>query len=306
MEESIVKKEFNLGQAIQFSFQSLRKYPLFIMAPVALQTAAMIMFSAGNDMYSKLSHAKSPQDFTQPGFILLMFFGFLVMLVIYFLVLTITQISIIRIGFKLFQGEEEPAWKDVSKLDWLLIGKYLSCLLLLGFYMLLALLVCFIPGVIVYFVAIKLINTLRILLVTICMIPFLALVVYIFINYYFVTPIAVDTRDTVNRIFQKSRNLTKGIKWNILGYLFLMFIVSYPITRYIMTFKKLGYGLLYYFLYGIFTFLWTSLLAMIPIYLYKDLVKQQTDYEMTNKLDPIEENLEEEQAEELVEESPEL
>jgi hypothetical protein len=305
-----MKKRFNLGQAITFSFQSLRRYPLLIMVPVGIQTTASIMFSAGIDLFTKLSKTKSSLELTNPGFILLMSLGFLVLFVIYFLVLTITQISLIRVGFKIYQKEEDPGWKKLFYIDWPLIRKCLLCDLLIGLFVILGLIVCFIPGLILYFVLAKHMFAFKFLLIIVCMFSFIVLLFFIMINYLFITSIAVDTRDSVNEIFQKSKILTKGIKWSIFGYLFLMFILPYPITRSIMPLSKLGLVWQYYSLYGIFTFLWTSLVAMIPVYLYKDLMRQQTQLEVGDIQGTIGEDLaqelEEEQAEELVEESPEL
>jgi len=305
-----MKKRFNLGQAISFSFQSLRRYPLLIMVPVGIQTIVSLMTSAGIDLFSKLFQIKSSLELTNPGFILLMSFGLLVLIAVHFLVLTITQISLIRVGFKIYQKEEDPDWIEVFHLDWPLIGKCLLCFLLISLFVILSLLACFIPGLILYLVLPKYMFAFKFLLIIVCMISFIVLLFFIMINYLFITSIAVDTRDSVNEILQKSKILTKGIKWSIFGYLFLMFILPYPITRSIMSLRKLGYVWQYYSLYGVFAFLWTSLVAMIPVYLYKDMMRQQIQLETDDISRTIGEELaqelEEEQAEELVEESPEL
>lgn len=300
-----MKKSFNLGRAISFSLQSLRKYPLLIMTPVAFQTIIMVGCTAGMDLYTKLSLTKSPENLTQPGLILLMFLGLMFMLAIYFLGLVITQIIIIRVGFKIFH-KEEPVWKDVRFLERSLVGRFFVNGLLLGLYILLALLIGLIPGIIIFFLTRNLFPILRYFLLMFCFIP----VIYIYATYYFVALNTVDSKDFTLQIFQKSASLTKGVKWYIFGFLLLIFSLSFPITRSIMSLKNHGLVWQYYSLYGVFTFLWTSLVAMIPVYLYKDLMRQQTQIEMGDILAPTGENLvqelEQDQAEELVEESPEL
>jgi hypothetical protein len=305
-----MKKKFNLGPAITFSFQSLRKHPLLIMVPVGIQTIGIVLILLCSDFISKMALINTSHKSIGLGMFPLMMLGFNVVIYLNLIVQILIQIGITRLGFKLFTEEEKPGWKDLFRLDWSIIWKSIGCSLLLGIYITLAILVCMIPGVILYFVTAKLLIVFRIMIISLVAIPLIFFMFYIPVTYTFLIPTTVDTRDTIDHILQKSGKLVKGVKWSVFGYLFLIFIVSFAISQSSTLLKNHGFDWLYYSVSGIFTFLWASLVAMIPIYLYKDLTRQQTLLDVAYIPGIIGEDLaqelEDEQAEELVEESPEL
>lgn len=298
-----MKKSFNLGQAITFSVQSLKKYPMLIMLPVGIQSIGLILILLGSDLFSKMALMNSSNK--SIGFLLLL--GFYLVIYINLFVQILVQIGITRLGFKIYHGEEKPGWKDFFHLDWSLIWKSIGCSLLLGIYISLVIFACLIPGVILYFVTPKMWIVIRIILLTLVAIPLIYFPFYLSVTYTFLIPTAVDTKDTIDRIFQISGKLVKGVKWSVFGYLLLIFIFSSAISFSTLLLKNHGFDWLYYSLEGILTLFWLSLIAMIPVYLYQDLKKQETDNSQPKAIgENLVEELEEEQAEELVEESPEL
>jgi hypothetical protein len=274
-----MKKKFNLGNAISFSYKSLRKYPLLIMVPVGIQTIGIVMILLGSDFLSKMVLMNSSHESIGFGTFPLIMLGFYLVIYINLFIQILIQICITRLGFKIYIEEEKPGWKDLFHLDWSIIWKSIGCSLLLGIYITLAILVSMIPGVILYFVTAKLLIVFRIMIISLVAIPLIFFMFYITVTYTFLIPTAVDTRDTIDRIFQKSGKLVKGVKWSVFGYLFLISIVSFAISQSSTLLKDHGFDWLYYSVFGIFTFLWASLVAMIPIYLYKDLLKQKTEFD---------------------------
>lgn len=304
-----MKKRLNLGPAITFSIQSVQKHLLLIMVPVGIQVMGIILMLLGFDSITKIALMNSTSESMNFGFFPLLMLGMNLVIYINLFIQIVIQIAITRVGFKIYQGEE-PSWKDVMRLDWSIIWKSIGCTLLLGIYFVLATFICLIPGIILYFVTTKMMLMYRIMLLSLIGIPYIFFYFYLIATYQLILPTAVDTRDTVDRILQKSAKVAKGVKWALFGYFILLVGVSVGISQSTILLKKHGFDWLYYVLYGILSLLFLTFTTMIPIYLYKDLMRQQTQLEAVDTAETSEgdltEELEEEQAEELVEESPEL
>ena len=271
----MLKKRFNLGNAFAFVFQSFRKYPLLLMVPIAIESILSTLFTFGNDSTTNLS--KSGDKIS--GLFPVIVFGNLLLFVMYFLLISIVYIGIFRMGIKLYIGYVEPTWKDFSKLDWQLIRKYIFTMLLFGLYIAAALLISLIPGAIIYLLTKNLPKIWMYLLIS----PFTIPAIIIYITYTFVAPITVDTKSKIYEVFQKSADLSRGIKWYLFGYFLLTSGVSYFVNSYFIHFKKIGFVWLYYSSNLLFTFLWTCIFVLIPIYLYKDLARQQAEFDQANK-----------------------
>lgn len=263
-----MKKKFNIGKAFSFGFHSLRKYPL-VMVPIGIQTAmtTLFVFVNGSTVFMK-----SP-DPSHIGSTLLLFLASLLFLVIFILIQAILQIGIIRIGLKLIKGEEKPNWKEVFRFDWSLIGNFIATLAIYALLMVTASTLILAPSLLLFVYPYGLPLVWKYVLLFL-LVPTAIPVIFIYITFYFVGPVIVETKEMISQVFKRSANLTKGIKWYIFGFSLLTLGASYFMNQYLFSFQKMGMVWLYYVSFGVFTFLWTCLFVLVPIYIYKDLGRQ--------------------------------
>ena len=256
-------KQVRITEAFIFAFETLKKYPMLLLAPsifLNLISNSFSMFvkplaklpgltamASQSPVLDKLTSLFSNLTFSPfvVGLIIFVLFVFIILLAVSIIIGITLQIGYIRIAIHAFDHtEEEPTWKIYNNFGTGIIGKYFWTSLLIGLMVLGGLILLIVPGVIIS------------------------------LMYQFTLFILVEKKLKTNEALQRSNQLTDGIKWQLFGFAllvgFLMILIELPISL----LQTLKLNFLYLPLETIVSPIVAMFFTIAGIFIYKDINSQ--------------------------------
>lgn len=259
-------KQIRIMEAFVFAFESLKKYPMLLLAPpifFSLIGNGLRIFSNVTSkipVFTAMAVETNPLEkfgflFTKSpistSLIAIFVFSFIVILAIVITISISLEIGRIRIAFHVFEkSDEEATWSLYNNFGKGIIGKYFWASLLLVLIILGGLILFLVPGFI------------------------LALM------YQFVLFILVEKKVSISNAFQQSNKLTNGIKWQLFGFGLLVFFLELMILIPMSLLQKAGLNFIYFPLNIIVTPIVGVFFFMASIFIYKDIGSQQEEIDL--------------------------
>lgn len=256
-------KQVRITEAFIFSFEALKKYPMLLLAPSIFLNLISNGFSLFHETINKLpgitamASQSSQLDKLSSLFSGLSFTPFVIGIIIFATILVILllaisiiigitlQIGYLRIAFHLFDHtEEEPTWSIFNNFGTGIIGRYFWTGVVIFFIILGGLILLIVPGIIFS------------------------------LMYQFTLFVLVEKKVSTSEALQLSKQLTNGIKWQLLGFAFLVvcleILLIYPLTM----LKSLNITFLYLPLNTIISPIISMFVLLASIFIYKDISAQ--------------------------------
>ncbi len=223
--------------SFKFAFGMI-KINLNILLTLALMNLILgIIHLLVNDIW--ISPMAERMDFSINGLWLIIYY------VIFAILGTILQILYIKVGFKVYESRETISFKDISLPSASLVGRFILVIIVYALLISLGLWLLLIPG-------------------------FVIALAYIFCEY-----VLVDYDLPAKKVFRISEKLTEGIKWKLVGYVFIISLLVLPFIA--VSFWNAFTLQLNYVQYLVLTV--ATLVGLISslswVYIYKDIQRQQ-------------------------------
>jgi len=185
----------------------------------------------------------------------------------------VIEIILIRVGLKGYnQDEKRISFRNVGFPGNLLYWKYILVLLYKGIFLFLGAIVFFIPAFIIM-------STNTTVTFILFIIAFLIPVFIITVIFYFIFEVLIDSEKeiSISQVFQTSKELTRGIRWKLLGFYFIIMIPATlnKLFSYSKIFPEAFWRNYIFILIG--SFLIFPIEILTRAYLYKNLKVQNLD-----------------------------
>jgi hypothetical protein len=256
-------KQVRITEAFIFAFESIKKYPMLLLAPSIFLNLISNSFSLFSDtiknlpgltamasqssQFDKIGSLFSGLSFTPFVIGIIVFASILIILLLAILVLIgITlQIGYIRIAFHVFdRSEEEPTWSVYNNFGTGIIRKYFWTALVIFFIVLGGLILFVVPGIVLSLI------------------------------YQFALFILVEKKVRTSDALRLSDQLTNGIKWQLFGFallvVFLQLLIVFPLSM----LKSPNMNFLYLPLNTIIPPIVSMFSLLASIFVYKDISEQ--------------------------------